>query len=322
MQRHKSKVSTKILPKTKNQNNKIHVVFLYGGMSSEREVSIMSSKSLLEAISNLGYTVTPVDMGTDIAAKLLEINPDIVYNGLYGTHGEDGCLPGMLEIMGIKYTHSNLTSSAIGFDKIYSTNLVKSQNIKCPERIIINKNENHTKDPMARPYVIKPISEGSSVGVEVIFDQDDFDIRNYPWKYGNRMIVEKYIQGQEIQAAVFNNKAVGAVEIEPLKKRFYDYETKYKDGMAIHHIPPRISNEALQECLRISTEIHSIFGCKTVSRIDFLYSPREGKHGQFYFLEINTHPGMTSLSLVPEICEKAGISFEQIIDQLIKDGLK
>ncbi|MEQ9116335.1 MAG: D-alanine--D-alanine ligase [Rickettsiales bacterium] len=322
MKRRKSEVGKTISPKIENSNNKVHVAFVYGGMSSEREVSLMSSKSILQAIHNLGYKVTPIDMGTDIAVKLAEVKPDIVFNGLYGTHGEDGCLPGALEIMGLKYTHSNTLTSAIGFDKIFSANILIANDIKCPKRIIIHKNDNYISDPMSRPYVIKPISEGSSVGVEVIFKEDDFDIRNYQWEYGERMIVEEFISGIEVEVAIFNEKAVGAVEIEPLKRRFYDYKTKYTDGYALHHIPPRISVTAYKECLTISNKIASLLDCKTVSRIDFRYNPNEGENGEFYFLEANTHPGMTALSLVPEICAKAGITFEAIIDKLIKDGLK
>lgn len=322
LNRRKTIIEKTIYPKIKNSNNKIHIAFIYGGMSSEREVTIFSKKGLTTAIHNLGYTFTPIDMGNDIATALEKVNPDIVYNGLYGTHGEDGCLPGLLEIMGLKYTHSNVLSSAVAMDKVLCTDILLANGIKCPQRKIISKKENITVDPMPRPFVIKPVHEGSSVGVELVFEKDNFDMSKYKWQHGEKMIVEKYIPGIEVEVAVFNNKAIGAIEIEPIKKRFYDYETKYTDGFANHHMPARINKEAYKKCLIISEKIHNILNCKSVSRVDFRYNPNEGSNGEFYFLETNTHPGMTPLSLVPEICAYENISFEQLIDQIIKNGLK
>lgn len=318
----KSILSDPILPTVKNSNNNIHVAFIYGGLSNEREVTLFSKPGIIKALIELGYKVTPVDMGNDLPIILHKLKPDIVYNGLYGTHGEDGCLPGLLEIMNLKYTHSGVLTSALGMNKIFCSDILRAQNIKCPPRKIIHKKNNITEEPFERPFVIKPSAEGSSIGVELIFKEDNFNFADYPWKYGDIMITEKYIPGIEIEVAVVGNQAIGAVEIEPLKNRFYDYETKYKDGMAKHHIPPRLNNKAYKKCLELAEKIHRILEIKSVSRVDFRYNPNEGENGEFYFLEINTHPGMTPLSLVPEICTYYGITFNQIIDRIIKDGLQ
>lgn len=317
----KTIVEKTILPEIKNKNNNIHIVLIYGGMSVEREVSLLSKEILLKSICELGYKVTPVDMGTDIAIHLEKINPDLVYIGLYGTYGEDGRLQGLLDIMGLKYTHSGMLTSAIGMNKIVCNKLLLTHGIKCPERIVVNKNQNLSVDPMPRPYVIKPVSEGSSLGVELVFEGDKFDISQYKWGYGNEMIVEKYISGVEISVAVLDGKPVGAVEAEPTQNKFHDYDTKYVPGMVKHHIPPRISKAAYQKCLELSTEIYDILNCRMLTRVDFIYNPHEGSDGEFYFLEVNTHPGMTPTSMVPDICAYAGLTMKDVVDKLIKDGL-
>lgn len=301
-------------------NSKIHVAFLYGGLSNEREVSMMSMPGLLEALLENGYKVTPIDMGNDIAIHLAQIKPDIVYNGLYGTYGEDGCLPGLLEIMGIKYTHSGVLSSSVGFNKIFSGALFRDHGIQCARRKVISKEEKIVTDPMPRPYVIKPISEGSSVGVILVFEEDDFNFADYKWEYGDQIIVEEYIPGQEIQVAMLGEKAIGAIEVRPLHRRFYDYDSKYKDNMTEHIMPAAISQEAYQRVLVLAEKAHKLIGCRSVSRVDFRYNQAQGVDG-LYILEVNTHPGMTPLSLVPEICAYAGITYNQLVNKIIQDAL-
>lgn len=315
-----SEIGKIILPEIKNENNNVHVAFLYGGMSNEREVSLMSAPGLIKAISDNGYKVTPIDMGRDFACVIADIKPDIVYNGLYGTYGEDGCVPGALETMNIKYTHSGVLASAAGMNKMFSGAIFRDHQIKCPKRKIIHRNQNLTTDPMPRPYVIKPIDEGSSIGVLVIFAEDDFDFSQYQWEYGDQIIVEKYIPGQEIQVAVLGDKAIGAVEVRPLKRRFYDYDSKYKENMTQHIMPAEVSKDAYETVLKIAARAHKIIGCKSVSRVDFRYDKSEGAEG-FYILEVNTHPGMTPLSLVPEICAYYSISYNQLVNQIIQDAL-
>lgn len=317
----KTIVEKTILPKIKNKNNSIHIAFIYGGRSVEREVSLLSKNILLEAISDLGYKVTPVDMGADIAIHLDKIKPNLVYIGLYGTYSEDGRLQGLLDIMGLKYTHSGMLTSAIGMNKVVCNEILIPHGIKCPERIIIHKNQQLSADPMPRPYVIKPVSEGSSLGVDLVFEGDKFDMSQYKWEYGDTMIVEKYVSGIEISVAVLDGKSVGAVEPEPMQNKFHDYDTKYVPGMVKHHIPPRISEAAYQRCLDLASKIYHILKCRTLTRVDFIYSSNEGSDGEFYFLEVNTHPGMTPTSMVPDICAFAGLPFKDVVEKLIEDGL-
>ena len=310
------------IPKIVNDRNSTHVAFIYGGMSAEREVSIMSSAGLINGLLESGYMVTPIDMGYDFAKVILPLKPDLVYNGLYGTYGEDGCVPGALEIMGLKYTHSGVLASAVAMNKIFSGLFFKDHGIKCANRKVIERNQNISSDPMPRPYVVKPINQGSSIGVIVVFEEDDFEFGDYDWAYGDTILVEDYIQGQEINVAVLCDKAIGALEIKPLKRRFYDYESKYQDNMTQHIMPANLSATAYQRVLDISIKAHTLIGCKSVSRVEFIYNAKEGENGEFYILEINTHPGMTPLSLVPEVCAYYGITFAQLVDKIAQDALK
>ncbi len=295
-----------------------HVALLMGGISTEKEVSISSGMAALEALKSLGYRVTAIDMGRDIASMLAEIKPDVVFNALHGSYGEDGSLPGLLEIMGISYTHSGVASSAIAMDKIISKALFRYHNIKTIPDMIIHKNDNIKTDPMERPYVIKPICEGSSVGVHLIFKEDDFNFCDYKFDYGDRVMIEKYIPGREIQVAILGNKAIGAIELIP-KGRFYDYEAKYTDGMTTHVMPAPMTHAANEKVLRLAKAAHDAIGCKGISRVDFRYD-EEGDR-EFYILEVNTHPGMTPLSLVPEIANYYGMNFTQFVESLIEEAL-
>ena len=297
----------------------LHVLLLLGGMSPEREVSIMSGKVVMDALSKMNYRVTPVDMGADIAQVIRKINPDVVFNALHGTFGEDGCVPGMLEILGIPYTHSGVLASSIALDKILSQKIFASSGIKCPKRIVVSKGDDLSKEPIARPYVIKPVDQGSSLGVEVIFAEDDYDLSKYNFTYGNQAIIEEYISGQEIQVAVLDDKAIGTLEIVPLKgSRFNDYDCKYKEGYAKHICPAELSKSASDNMLAIAEKAHKLIGCKGVTRAEFRYNSQED---QAYFIEINTHPGLTLLSSAPDIVQNNGISFERFLEILINEAL-
>lgn len=298
---------------------KKHVAVLMGGLSSEREVSLSSGKGVIKALQELGYQVTPVDVGRDVAAVLAQIKPDVAFNALHGPYGEDGCIQGLLNIMGIPYTHSGVLASALGMDKVKSSDIFTANGILCTYGRVISRQENIKNDPLPRPYVIKPLYEGSSIGVHLIFEGDDFNFGNYDWVYGDQVIVERYVPGKEIQVAVVADKAIGAIEIRP-KKRFYDYEAKYTDGMAEHIMPAPISEKAYKNILVIAEKAHRIIGCRGVSRSDFRYDDTEGGDGKAYLLEINTHPGLTPLSLVPEIASYYGISFPQLIDMLVQEA--
>jgi D-alanine-D-alanine ligase len=311
---------SKILPSIGSNNNKsLHVALIYGGLSSEREPSLMSGEAVLKAMEGMEYRVTPIDMGTDIAEVITRIKPDVVLNALHGTFGEDGCLQGTLEILGVPYTHSGVFASAISLDKVHSQIFFVANGINCPKRVIISQGDDLSSEPIKPPYVIKPIDQGSSVGVEVIFAEDNYDLSKYDFKYGKQSIIEEYISGQEIQVAVLNGKAIGTAEIFCLQgKRFNDYDCKYKEGYSKHICPANLSKEASDNMLRIAEKAHNSLGCKGLTRSEFRYDP---KTDQSYFLEINTHPGLTPLSSGPEIVQHHGISFEDFIRTLINEAL-
>ena len=310
---YRTKSEVKIL----SEKGSKHVVMLAGGMSAEREVSLSSGTGVRKALLENGYRVTDVDMGADLASVLLELKPDVVFNCLHGTYGEDGCVPGLLDILRIPYTHSGVLSSSIAFNKVKSREIFISNKILCAKALIINKIDGLKTDPMRRPYVIKPLSQGSSIGVQVIFEGDEFDFANYKFEYGEQIIVEEYIKGRELQVAVLNGKALDVLEIKLLTNRFSDYETKYTDGFAEHLLPAPIPEDIYKKALEISEKANNIFGCRGMVRVEMIYSEL---NNQLYMLELNTHPGMTPLSICPEIASYNGISFKEQVRLLVEDA--
>lgn len=254
-------------------------------------------------------------MGKDIASKLLEIKPDVVFNCLHGTYGEDGCLPGLLNILHIPYTHSGVLASSLAFSKIHSKIWFTANDINTANSIVVNKFDNVKHDPMPRPYVIKPLTQGSSIGIKVIFEEDNFNFADYDFPYGDKILIEKYIKGREMQVALLNGKALGVLEIQILKRRFYDYDTKYKDGYAKHLCPAPIAINVYDKLLRISERIYQTMNCRGVARAEFIF---DEDNNEIFALEINTHPGMTPLSVLPEIAAMKGINFTSLVDEIVK----
>lgn len=306
-------------------NKNIHVAVLMGGWNSEREVSLRSGEAAYQALLNLGYKASKIDFSRDIYHQLQEVKPDLVFNALHGQYGEDGRIQGFLDILQIPYTHSGIVASAICMDKILTRKICQTVGVKSPQYGLLRKGfDEENKRLMfeiGKPFVIKPINEGSSVGVEVILSNSKFDLGEYQWQYGDEIIIEKYVAGQEIQVAVMDNKALGAIEVRP-HGLFYDYKCKYTAGMTDYIMPAEISSEKYQEVLELSEKCHKVFGCLGVSRIDFILNNKDGGDNQFYLLEVNTHPGFTPTSLVPKIAKHVGISFEEIVDYLVKSALK
>lgn len=297
---------------------KKHVAVIGGGMSAEREVSYMSSNGIVRSIIALGHHVTFIDMGADIANVLDKLKPDVVYNALHGTYGEDGCLPGMLNIMRIPYTGTGVLASAIAFNKKTSCKIFKAVGIKSPEYKIVKKSDGYKQDPIKRPYVIKPLSEGSSIGVELIFAEDDFSFAKYDFPYGDEVIVEQYIKGREMQVAVLGGRAVGVLEIKLLKgKRFYDYETKYTEGFAEHLLPAPVSKEVYEKIKKMAEKACEIFNCRGMVRVEIIYSSEDN---ELYMLEVNTHPGMTPLSICPEIVTLESMSYTDLVKEILEDA--
>jgi D-alanine-D-alanine ligase len=298
-----------------NATGKKHIALVAGGMSAEREVSLSSSQGVLQALLEAGYRVTTIDMGADIASVLRAVKPDIVYNCLHGTYGEDGCLPGLLNIMRIPYTHSGLLASAIAFNKLKSKELFVANNLVTARAATVNKSDNLTQDPIARPYVIKPLTQGSSIGVEIISSEDDFAFANYDFPYGNQILVEEYIKGREMQVAVLNGKALGALELKFLKRKFYDYDSKYTEGFTEHLMPAPI-NEQLYRMLLVKAEkAYEVIGCRGLARVEFIYNEEQE---EFFIIELNTHPGMTPLSICPEIAAFGGMDFVSLVEKILE----
>ena len=310
-------------------NNK-NIAVLMGGWNSEREVSLRSGEAVFAALNKLGYKATKIDFSRKIFTQLQEVKPDIVFNALHGKYGEDGRVQGVLDILQIPYTHSGIVASAICMDKVLTKKICTTVGVKSPHYEILkkgagNKGAEDKEDArnkekifaVGKPLVIKPISEGSSVGVEVILPNMQFDFAKYEWKYGDEVIVEKYLAGQEIQVAVMDGKALGAIEVRP-HDLFYDYKCKYTAGMTDYIMPAEISAEKYAEVLDLAERCHAVVGCRGVSRIDFILNNKDGGDDNFYLLETNTHPGFTATSLVPKIAKHVGISFEEIVEFLVK----
>ena len=301
--------------------NKEKVTVLMGGTSAEREVSLDSGKACAKALAEIGFDVTSLDAKDDFIEKLIKNKPDKVFNALHGRFGEDGSIQGLLEHLKIPYTHSGILSSAIAMDKLTSKKIFKDAKISSPEYQVIKTLEDFQSSKIGYPCVVKPNNEGSSVGVYIFNEpkkSDEETIISLLKKY-TFLILEKYIPGREIQVAVMGSKALGGIEIVPTRS-FYDYEAKYSANAKTKHIIPVKINEAdYKKILDMALQAHNILGCRGVTRSDFRYNESD-KLNKIYILEVNTQPGMTSLSLVPEIANYYGISFNELVKWIINDA--
>ncbi len=302
----------------------LHVAVLMGGWSAEREVSLMSGAGVAEALESLGHRVTRIDMGRDVAAKLAEAAPDVVFNALHGTPGEDGSVQGMLDLMGLKYTHSGLAASVIAVDKQLSKMLLVPQGIPMPGGRIVKSETLYDGDPLPRPYVLKPVNEGSSIGVAIVTDEGNYGnpiARGVagPWGEFEDLLAEPYIRGRELTTAVLGGQAMGVTELKP-KSGWYDFDAKYTEGMTEHVYPADIPDEISAACNRIALDAHRLLGCKGASRSDFRWDDSQGIDGLF-LLEVNTQPGMTPLSLVPEQAKHNGMSYPELVKRIVDEAL-
>lgn len=302
----------------------LHVAVLMGGWSAERDVSLMSGKGIVEALESLGHRVTAIDMGRDVALKLAEAGPDIVFNALHGTPGEDGSVQGMLDLMGLKYTHSGMVTSVIAIDKVLTKQALVPHGIPMPGGRIVKSAELFDGDPLRRPYVLKPVNEGSSVGVAIVTDDGNYgnpigrEVAG-PWQDFEELLAEPYVRGRELTTAILGGKALGVTELKP-RNGWYDYDAKYTDGLTEHVFPAQIPDEIAEACKRIALEAHRLLGCKGASRADFRWDDNQGIEGLF-LLEVNTQPGMTPLSLVPEQARHLGISYPQLVQMIVDEAL-
>ena len=299
-----------------------HVAVLMGGWSAEREISLRSGKACADALSRLGYQVTRIDVGRDIASVLGTVKPDVALNVLHGSPGEDGTLQGILEILAIPYTHSGVMASAMAMQKEIAKTLFRAAGVQVPEGLVVPRLEAARRHLIEPPYVIKPLAEGSSVGVYIVTADHAHppqELTRHDWSYGERVIVEKFIPGKELTCAVMGDQALGVIEIVPTTK-FYDYDAKYAPGGSKHLLPAEISSFVYQEVRKVALAAHNALACRGVSRADFRYDDRVDGLAGVFCLEVNTQPGMTQTSLVPELAAHAGITFDELVRWMIEDA--
>ncbi|MET0252105.1 MAG: D-alanine--D-alanine ligase [Novosphingobium sp.] len=302
----------------------LHVAVLMGGWSSEREVSLMSGTGVADALESRGHSVTRIDMARDVAARLAEAAPDVVFNALHGTPGEDGTVQGLMDLMGLAYTHSGLATSVIAIDKELTKQALVPHGIPMPGGRIVACEELYERDPLARPFVLKPVNEGSSVGVAIVTAEGNYGQpisrgSEGPWLHFDSLLAEPFIRGRELTTAVIADRALMVTELKP-KSGFYDFDAKYTDGMTEHVCPAAIPDEIAQLCRDYALRSHRLLGCRGTSRSDFRWDDEQGAEGLF-LLEVNTQPGMTPLSLVPEQARHVGMSYADLVEAIIADAL-
>ncbi|MGB7373689.1 D-alanine--D-alanine ligase [Pontixanthobacter sp.] len=308
---------------------KLHIAVLMGGWANERPVSLMSGAGVADALESRGHTVTRIDMGRDVAARIADAQPDVVFNALHGVPGEDGTVQGMLDLMGIAYTHSGLATSVVAIDKVLTKQALVPAGIPMPGGRIVASEDLYAGDPLPRPYVLKPVNEGSSVGVAIITDESHCGnpIRRDaagPWQEFDSLLAEPFIRGREMTTAVIDGpdgpRALTVTELVP-KRGFYDFDAKYTDGMTDHICPADLPDAITQLCLDYAVRAHQVLGCKGTSRTDYRWDDTRGEAGLFV-LETNTQPGMTPLSLVPEQAQHCGMDYGDLVEAIVAEALR
>jgi D-alanine-D-alanine ligase len=297
-----------------------HVAVLMGGWSAERDVSLRSGAACAAALRRVGYRVTEIDVTREVAATLAAAKPDIALNVLHGRPGEDGTLQGLLELLGIPYTHSGVMASAVAMRKDYAKMLFRAAGVSVADDLVASRLEAAKRHLMPPPYVIKPIAEGSSVGVFIVTQahpNPPQELFREDWSFGDSVMIERYIPGKELTCAVLGDRVLDVIEIVPAT-RFYDYEAKYAAGGSKHLLPAPVLPNVYQEVRRLTLAAHNALGCRGVSRADFRYDDRGT--GELVCLEVNTQPGMTETSLVPELAAYAGITFDELVRWMVEDA--
>jgi D-alanine-D-alanine ligase len=296
-----------------------------GGWSSEREVSLTSGRGVAAALRERGWSnVTELDMDRDVALRLSELKPDVVFNALHGTPGEDGTVQGMMDLMGLRYTHSGLETSVIAIDKELTKMVLVPHGIRMPAGTIVESKSVFSGDPLPRPYVLKPVNEGSSVGVAIVTADGNYgnpigrDVPG-PWNEFDELLAEPFIRGRELTVAVLNDEPLAVTELK-IDSGFYDYEHKYTDGRTVHVCPAEVPGDIARAMMDMAARAHRLLGCKGASRSDFRWDDQQAEAG-VYLLEVNTQPGMTPLSLVPEQAKLRGIPYGELVERLIGEAL-
>jgi D-alanine-D-alanine ligase len=296
-----------------------HVAVLMGGWSAEREVSLSTGVACATALRASGYRVSEIDVDRNIAQALGKLRPDVCFNALHGPIGEDGNIQGLLNIMGIPYTHSGVQASSIAMDKPRAKQIFARAGLRCPEGQVCSLQDTLAGDTYDPPYVIKPIDQGSSVGVHIVRPGDNYLPMVADWPYGDQVLIEKFIAGRELTVGVFDGEALCVTEITS-DHGFYDYEAKYEEGGSVHLVPAPLPDAVTAEALATAVQAHALLGCRSVTRSDFRYDDTSGSDGDLYLLEINTQPGMTATSLVPEQAAFRGISFPDLVSRMVEEA--
>lgn len=300
-----------------------HVAVLMGGISSERPVSLSSGNACADALEAEGFRVSRIDVDRSVAAVLADLRPDVAFNALHGPYGEDGAIQGILEYLQIPYTHSGVLASALAMDKGRAKSVAAAAGIPVAEGRVMDRHQIGAQHPMEPPYVVKPVCEGSSFGVVIVREGQSHPpqvLGSSDWRYGDRVMVERYVAGRELTCGVMDGEALGVTEIVPLSGAFYDYDAKYAAGGSKHVIPAEISPNIYQMIQRLAVKAHQAMGCRGVSRSDFRFDDTVSGEGGLVWLEINTQPGMTPTSLVPEMAAHAGRSFGELVRWMVEDA--
>ena len=299
-----------------------HVAVLMGGWSKERDVSIATGRACTKALDEAGFRTTQVDVQPNIGAVLAELKPDVAFNALHGKWGEDGVMQGVLETLKIPYTHSGVLASALAMDKQRCKALFREAGIPVAESKVVPIEEAAASHKMARPYVIKPVSEGSSVGVHVVdrgANSPPAELLEQRDIFGDFVMIERFAPGRELTCAVMHDVALGVTDIVSASE-FYDYKAKYEEGGSDHILPADIPGDVYRKIQRFSLQAHKVVGCRGVSRADFRFDDSAGSDGEIILLEVNTQPGMTPTSLVPDLAEHAGHSFAELAYWMVQDA--
>lgn len=300
-----------------------HVAVLMGGFSSERPVSLSSGKACAEALEAEGFRVSRIDVGHDVASVLADLRPDVAFNALHGPFGEDGTIQGILEYLEIPYTHSGVLASALAMDKAQAKIVAAAAGVPVAESRMMNRFDIGHEHPIKPPYVVKPVREGSSFGVVIVKEDQAHPpqvLTSAEWRYGDQVLVERYVPGRELTCGVMGDRALGVTEIVPLGHQFYDYDAKYVAGGSKHVIPAQISPNIYQKIQTLALKAHQAIGCRGVSRSDFRFDETASGEGDLIWLEVNTQPGMTPTSLVPEMAAHEGLSFGEFLRWMVEDA--
>jgi D-alanine-D-alanine ligase len=300
-----------------------HVAVLMGGWSAERPVSLNSGRGCADALEARGYLVSRIDAGRDIAGVLAALRPDVAFNALHGPSGEDGAIQGVLEILRIPYTHSGVLASALAMRKDLAKIMLTAAGVPVARGVVVDRHDAARRHVLEPPYVLKPVNEGSSFGVVIVKADRAHppqEVGREDWPYGDRLLAERFVAGKELTCAVLGDRALDIIEIQPVSEAFYGYDAKYAKGGSIHVLPAKIKPKIYQDIQDLALRAHRALGCRGVSRSDFRWDDSKGDDGELACLEVNTQPGMTETSLVPEMAAHAGLSFGELVEWMVEDA--